>query len=38
MPSGPFTYTIIDANGTVIDSGSGQSTAIKMPAPHGPQH
>jgi hypothetical protein len=38
MPSGPFTYTIVDAYGNVIDSGSGQSTAIKMPAPRGPQH
>ncbi|HYW40236.1 MAG TPA: hypothetical protein VE957_19180 [Terriglobales bacterium] len=38
MPSGPFTYKIIDANGDVIDSGSGQSSAIKMPPPEGPQH
>src|ERR1700722_11217458 len=37
-PSGPFTYTIVDAYGNVIDSGSGQSTAIKMPPPRGPQH
>jgi hypothetical protein len=38
MPSGPFTYTIVDANGNVIDSGSGQSTGVKMPPPRGPQH
>jgi hypothetical protein len=38
MPSGPFTYKIIDANGKVIDSGTGRSTAVKMPAPQGPQH
>jgi hypothetical protein len=38
MPTGPFTYEILDAYGTVIDSGSGQSSAIKMPPPQGPQH
>jgi hypothetical protein len=38
MPHGPFTYQIIDANGKVIDSGSGKSTAVKMPPPQGPHH
>jgi hypothetical protein len=37
MPSGPFTYTIVDVSGNVIGSGSGESTAIKMPSPQGPQ-
>jgi hypothetical protein len=37
MPSSPFTYKIIDANGIVLSSGRGQSTAIRMPSPRGPQ-
>ena len=37
MPSGPFTYKIIDASGKVIDSGSGKSTGVKLPPPRGPQ-
>jgi len=37
MPTAPFTYQILDAHGNLIDSGSGQSTAVKMPPPQGPR-
>ena len=37
MYPAPFTYEIIDANGNVIDSGSGTSDGFKLPPPQGPQ-
>jgi len=36
LPS-PFTWEILDANGNVIASGSGNSSGVKMPKPKGPQ-
>jgi hypothetical protein len=37
MPSGPFTYVILDPSGNVLDSGKGISSGFKMPQPRGPQ-
>jgi len=35
LPS-PYTYVILDADGHVVDSGSGTSSALKVPSPKGP--
>lgn len=36
LPS-PYTYVILDANGHVIDSGTGTSSAVRVPSPKGPR-